>query len=213
HERVPLTGLVVSKLDGDARGGVALSAREVTGVPIVFAGVGEKIEDLEAFHPDRMASRILGMGDVMALVEKARESISEEEAAESAGKMMSGQFSLEDFRDQMKRLRSMGPLEGILKLMPGMGQAMAQMKNVDADKEMKKVEAMISSMTRQERKNPDLLNGRRRLRIAEGSGTSVADINRFIKQFAEMQKMMKQMSKMGLAKGLMKGGLKGLLNR
>lgn len=211
HEKVQLTGLVLSKLDGDARGGIALSAREVSGVPIYFASVGEKPEDLEPFHPERMASRILGMGDIMALVERARDTISEEEAVESADKMMSGRFTLEDFRDQMKRIRSMGPLEGLMKLIPGMGQAMSAMKNVDTDKEMRKVEAIINSMTKQERRDPDVLNGRRRLRIAEGSGTAVADINRFLKQFTEMQKMMKQFSKMGMAKSLMQGKFKGLM--
>lgn len=209
QDRLGLTGLVLTKLDGDARGGVALSAREVTGVPISFAGVGEKPEDLEPFYADRMAGRILGMGDVMALVEKARENISEEDAMDSASKMMSGRFTLEDFLKQMKMIRSMGPLEGLMKMIPGMGQAMTAAKGVDAEKEMRKVEAIIHSMTKQERSNPDLLNGRRRMRIAQGSGTQVADINRFLKQFTEMQKMMKQFSKMGALKSLLKGGRGG----
>jgi signal recognition particle subunit SRP54 len=198
HERVKLSGLILAKLDGDARGGVALSARTITGVPIYFAGVGEKPEDLEPFHPDRMATRILGMGDVMTLIEKARESVTDEQAMESAGKMMSGQFTLEDFRDQLKMIQSMGPLEGIMKLIPGMGQAMSQVKGVDPEREFKKIDAIIGSMTIEERRNHGILNGSRRARIARGSGTTVADINRFIKQFIETSKMMKQFGKLGL---------------
>jgi signal recognition particle subunit SRP54 len=205
HDRVKLTGLILAKLDGDSRGGVALSARSVTGVPIHFAGVGEKPEDLEPFHPPRMAGRILGMGDVLTLIEKAKETISEEDAMESAEKIMGGQFTLEDFRDQLKRIQSMGPLEGIMKLIPGMGQAMQKMQGVDPEKEMKKVEAIINSMTKQERRNHSILNGSRRVRIAKGSGTSVAEINRFVKQFVETQKMMKQLSKLGF--GGKMGGL------
>lgn len=212
NEKVSLTGLILSKLDGDSRGGVALSARSVAGVPIYFAGVGEKPEDLEPFHPSRMAQRILGMGDVMTLIEKARDSISEEDAMESAEKMMGGQFTLEDFRDHMKRIQSMGPLEGLMKLIPGMGQAMDQLKGVDPEKEMKKIEAIINSMTKEERRNHGILNGSRRARIAKGSGTHVSEINRFIKQFVETQKMMKQFAKLGLGgkgKGLMKMMRKG----
>ncbi len=205
NEKIKLTGLVLSKMDGDSRGGIALSARNVTGVPIVFTGTGEKPEDIEVFYPDRVASRISGMGDVMTLVEKARESISEEDAADSAQKMMKGEFSLEDFKNQLKMIQNMGPLEGILKMIPGMGSAMGELKNVNAEKEMKKVEAIINSMTPRERRKPDILNGSRRLRIAKGSGTEVSDINRFIKQFSEMQKMMKQFGKMGML-----GKLKGL---
>lgn len=202
HEKVPLTGLVLSKLDGDTRGGVALSARKITGVPLVFAGVGEKPEDLEAFFPDRMASRILGMGDVLTLVEKARESISEQDAMQSAEKMMSGAFTLEDFRDQLRQIQKLGPLEGILKLMPGMGGAMEQIQKAQPEKEMKRVEAIINSMTNEERRNHGVLNGSRKLRISKGSGTSVPEINRLLKQFVEMQKMMKQFKKMGMMKKL-----------
>lgn len=202
HEKINLTGLILAKLDGDSRGGVALSARSVTGVPIYFAGVGEKPEDLEPFHPPRMGQRILGMGDVMTLVEKARENISEEDAMESAQKMMDGQFTLEDFLAQMKMLQNMGPLESILKMIPGMGGALKQVQGVDPEKEMKKVEAIINSMTKQERRNHGLLNGSRRERIAKGSGTTVTEINRFIKQFVETQKMMKQFRKLGLFKGM-----------
>ncbi len=204
HLRAGVTGLVLSKLDGDARGGVALSARAVTGVPIYFASLGEKPEDLEVFHPDRMAQRVLGMGDVLTLIEKAREVVTEEQAAEQAQKMMSGAFTLEDFLSQMKTLQSMGPLEGLMKMIPGMGDAMKQLpKGIDPQKEMKRTEAMIQSMTNEERRNPDVLNGRRRARIAAGSGTQVADLNRFLKQFQQTQKMMKQFSRLG-ALGKMK---------
>lgn len=198
HERVHLTGLCLSKLDGDSRGGVALSARNVTQVPICFASIGEKLEDLEPFFPDRMASRILGMGDVLTLVEKAREAISEQEAMDSAQKMLQGQFTLEDFRDQLRRIQNMGPLEGMLKLIPGMGQALKQLEQVNAEKEFRKIEAMINSMTRQERRNHGILNGSRKIRISKGSGIGVPEINRFLKQFVEMQRMMKQLSKLGL---------------
>ena len=212
HEKVSLTGLVLTKLDGDARGGVALSARQVTGVPIYFASLGEKVEEMEVFHPPRMANRILGMGDVLTLIEKAQENISQDEAMESAQKMFGGSFTLEDFKNQLKMMKRMGPLEGIMKLVPGMSGAMdkleeAKAQGFDPEREMKRVEAIINSMTPKERRNPDLLNGSRRLRIANGSGTTVAEINRLMKQFQEMQKMMKQLSKMGLGKGMFgKGG-------
>ncbi|MGE4233281.1 MAG: signal recognition particle protein [Bacteriovoracia bacterium] len=212
HEKITVTGLCLSKLDGDARGGVALSARFVTGVPIQFIGTGEKPEDLEFFHPTRMADRVLGMGDVLSLIEKAQESMgdeaSQEAAMKSAQKMMKGDFDLEDFRDQLKRLQNLGPLEGLMKMIPGMGQALKQMQGVDPQKELKRVEAMIGSMTPQERRNHTLLNGSRKLRISKGSGIQVAEINRFLKQFVEMQKMMKQFTKLGLGKG----GL-GMLSR
>ena len=199
HDKVKLTGLVLSKLDGDARGGVALSARYVTGVPIYFASQGEKPQDLDVFHPDRMASRVIGMGDVMTLIEKAKENISEEDAMAGAQKMMSGQFTLEDFMNQMKMLQKMGPLEGIMKMIPGMGDTIRRIPaGVDPQKEMKKTEAMIQSMTRQERRDPSVLNGRRRERIAKGSGTTVQDLNRFLKQFQETQRMMKQLGRLGM---------------
>lgn len=198
HDKIRLSGLVLSKLDGDARGGVALSARAVCGVPIYFASIGEKPQDLEVFHPDRMASRVLGMGDVLTLIEKAKETISEEDALASAEKIGKGQFTLEDFRDQLKAMKSLGPIEGLLKMIPGMGQAMRQIPDgVDPEKEMKRIEAMISSMTAEERRDHTILNGSRRARIAKGSGTSVAELNRFIKQFMEAQKMMRQFAKMG----------------
>jgi signal recognition particle subunit SRP54 len=168
-------------------------------VPIYFASLGEKPQDLEIFHPDRMAQRVLGMGDVLTLIEKAREAIPEAEAMASAEKMFSGQFTLEDFRDQMKAIQKMGPLEGIMKMIPGMAEAMGKLPaGVDPEKEMARVNAMIGSMTRQERRNPDILNGRRRARIAMGSGTTVAELNRFLKQFQETQRMMKQFSRLGM---------------
>jgi signal recognition particle subunit SRP54 len=213
HERVQLTGLVLSKLDGDSRGGIALSAREVTSLPIVFASVGEKIQDLEVFYPDRMASRISGMGDVMSLIEKAQEKISADDALEQTTKMLSGEFTLVDFKNQLKMIQSLGPLEGIFKMLPGMGGAIDQLKAADAEKELKKIEAIINSMTKEERLNPDILNGSRRLRIAKGSGTEVSDINRFMKQFIEMQRMMKQFSKMGMAGKLKKLALSQVLGK
>lgn len=211
NEKIKLTGLILTKLDGDSRGGVALSARSVTGLPICFVGVGEKMEDFEPFFPDRMSSRILGMGDVLTLIEKAQESITEEEAMDSTQKMMEGSFSLEDFRDHMRRIKSMGPLEGLLKMMPGMSQAMDKMKDVDPSKELKRVEAIIGSMTVHERQNHAILNGRRKERISRGSGVAVSEINRFLKQFVEMQKMMKQFSKLGFGKKLM--GMKSLASK
>jgi signal recognition particle subunit SRP54 len=202
NEQVRLTGLVMSKLDGDTRGGAALSARMVTGVPLVFAGVGEKPEDLELFHPDRMARRILGMGDVLTLVEKAREHISEADAAASASKMMDGSFTLEDFRDQLRQLQKLGPLEGVLKMLPGMGGALEKLQGAQPERELKRVEAIINSMTSQERADHGIMNGSRKIRVAKGSGTSVPEINRLLKQFIEMQRMMKQFKKMGMMKKL-----------
>ncbi len=203
HEKVNLTGLVLSKLDGDARGGVALSARAVTQVPIYFASVGEKPQDLEAFHPDRMASRVLGMGDVMTLIEKAQETFTEEQALESAEKIGKGRFTLEDFLAQMKQMQNLGPLEGLMKMIPGASQALRQMpEGYDPNREMKRMESMILSMTREERLDHTLLNGGRKLRISKGSGVPVSEINRFIKQFMETQKMMRQFSKMGLGGSL-----------
>ncbi len=198
HEKIQLTGLSLSKLDSDARGGVALSARKITGVPIVFVGTGEKIEDLESFYPSRMANRILGMGDVLTLIEKTKESISEEDAVQASKKMFSGDFTLEDFREHLRRLKNMGPLEGFLKLIPGMGSALKQLENVQPEKELKRIEAMVNSMTNQERKNPSILNGGRKVRISRGSGIGVPEINRFLKQFSQMQEMMNKFKKMGM---------------
>jgi signal recognition particle subunit SRP54 len=203
---IGLTGLVLTKVDGDARGGAALSIRETVGVPIKFLGVGEKVSALEVFHPDRLASRILDMGDIVSLVEKAADVIDEKSARESAQKMMKNQFTVDDFLTQLQQMKKLGGLEGIMKMLPGMGQAMKQIKNMaPPDKEMKKIEAIIRSMTLKERNNHKILNGSRRLRIAKGSGTQVQDVNKFVKQFEESQKMMSQMMKMGMGKGGFKG--------
>jgi signal recognition particle subunit SRP54 len=203
HSRLSLTGLILTKVDGDARGGAALSIREVTGIPIKFLGVGEKVSALEVFHPDRLASRILDMGDVLSLVEKAHEMIDEKTAMTSAKKMMKNEFTLEDFLSQIQMMKKMGGLESIMKLLPGMGEMKKHMQNMaPPDKEMKKIEAIIHSMTFKERKDPRILNASRRERIAKGSGTQVQDVNRLVKQFEDAKKMMGGMMKM------MKGGMK-----
>lgn len=204
NEKTPLTGVVLTKLDGDARGGAALSIKFLTGLPILYMGVGEGVSALEPFHPDRLASRILDMGDVLTLVEKAQEAISEDEARDSVNKMGKGQFTLEDFLGQMKMMKRLGSMEGILKMLPGGNQMMDQLKGVDTEAEMKKTEAIILSMTKQERKNHKVLNGQRRLRIAKGSGTQVQDVNRLVSKFEDAQKMMAQFAKMGLFKKMMK---------
>ena len=199
HSRLGLTGLVLTKVDGDARGGAALSIRQTTGVPIKFLGIGEKSDALEIFHPDRLASRILDMGDVLSLVEKAQEVIDEKSAMESAKKIAKNKFTVDDFLKQLQMMKKMGGMESILGMLPGMGQAMKQMKNmVPPEKEMKRIEAIIQSMTHKEREDHRILNGSRRLRIANGSGTQVAEVNKFIKQFEQSQKMMQQMMKMGM---------------
>lgn len=210
HQTLGLTGLVLTKVDGDARGGAALSIRAATGVPIKFLGVGEKVANLEVFHPDRLAGRILGMGDVMSLVEKAQEVIDEKTARESAKKIGKGAFTLEDFLKQIQMMKKMGGLESLLKLVPGMGNITKQLKDMaPPDKEMRKIEAIIRSMTPGERDNPKILNGSRRLRIANGSGTEVKDVNRLVQQFTQAQKMMSQMMKMGMGGGG-RGGRGGL---
>ncbi|MFP5519613.1 MAG: signal recognition particle protein [Bdellovibrionia bacterium] len=202
HQRLGLTGLVLTKVDGDARGGAALSIREVTGIPIKFLGVGEKVAALEVFHPDRLAGRILDMGDVLSLVEKAAEVIDEKQARDSAKKIMKNEFTLEDFLAQIQQLKKMGGFESILKFLPGMGELSKQLKNMTPpDEEMKKIEAIIRSMTIKERADHRILNGSRRQRIAKGSGTQVSDVNKLIKQFEEAKKMMSGMMKMGLGKG------------
>ncbi len=211
HQQLGLTGLVLTKVDGDARGGAALSIREATGVPIKFLGTGEKVAGLEVFHPDRLAGRILDMGDVLSLVEKAQEVIDEKEARKSAKKIARNEFSIEDFLKQIHMMKKMGGMESIMKMIPGMNQAMKGMKGMTPpDAEVKKIEAIIQSMTLQERRNHRLLNGSRRLRIANGSGTEVKDINKFIKQFEEARKMMSKMMKMGLGRG---GGFPGMGGR
>ncbi|MBO9667695.1 MAG: signal recognition particle protein [Bdellovibrio sp.] len=206
HKRLNLTGLVLTKVDGDARGGAALSIREVTGIPIKFLGVGEKVSALEVFHPDRLAGRILDMGDVLSLVEKAQEVIDEKAARDSAKKIMKNEFTLEDFLTQIQQLKKMGGFESILKFLPGMGEISKQLKNMTPpDAEMKKIEAIIHSMTIQERQNHKILNASRRQRIANGSGTQVQDVNKLIKQFEDAKKMMGGLMKMGMGRG---GGMK-----
>jgi signal recognition particle subunit SRP54 len=205
HQRLGLTGLVLTKVDGDARGGAALSIREVTGIPIKFLGVGEKVAALEVFHPDRLASRILDMGDILSLVEKAQDVFDEKASLASAKKMAKNEFDLEDFLAQIQQLKKLGGLESLLKFLPGMGDLTKQMKKMaPPDDEIKKIEAIIRSMTPQERKNHKILNASRRVRIASGSGTQVQDVNKLVKQFEDAKKMMSGMMKMGLGKGGMK---------
>jgi signal recognition particle subunit SRP54 len=208
-ERVDFDGVVLTKLDGDARGGAALSVKAVTGKPILYASTGERIEQLERFHPERMASRILGMGDVMSLIEKAVEVSDADQAAELERKIRKQQFTLEDFLSQMKQVRRMGPLQNVLGMMPGMGgKAMKQLREVNMDeRELDRLEAIILSMTPAERANPAVIDGSRRKRIAQGSGTTVQAVNQLVKQFAQMRKMMSQLAqgKMPDPQQLMKG--------
>ncbi len=191
-------GIIMTKLDGDARGGAALSVRSVTGKPIKYIGMGEKMEDLEPFYPDRMASRILGMGDVLSLIDKVQQNIDEKEAMELQKKMRTNDFTLEDFLSQMQQIKKMGPLKDLIGMIPGMGgmDLDKALKGVDPAKEMVKTEAIIYSMTKEERENPSILNGPRKKRIANGSGRSIAEVNRLLKQFEEMKRMMKQMNNM-----------------
>ena len=205
-EALDIGGVVLSKIDGDARGGAAISIRSVTGKPIKFVGTGEKLADLEAFHPERMASRILGMGDVLTMIEKAQAAVDEKQAVELEKKLRKSQFTLEDFRDQMVQIRKMGSLADLLKMMPGMGKA-KQLKNLQVDEgELVRVEAIINSMTPQERRNHAILNGSRRRRIAKGSGTTVQDVNRLLKNYTQVMKMIKKMNKGGM-RGLGRGML------
>ena len=190
-------GIILTKLDGDARGGAALSVRSVTSKPIKYIGMGEKMEDLEPFHPDRMASRILGMGDVLSLIEKAQQNFDEKQAMELQKKMRENDFTLDDFLEQMQQVKKMGPIKDLIGMIPGMNQInMDALNNVDPAKEMSRTEAIIQSMTKQERANPSILNGPRKKRIANGCGRSIADVNRLLKQFEELKKLMKQMSDM-----------------
>lgn len=206
HQRLGLTGLVLTKVDGDARGGAALSIREMTGIPIKFMGVGEKVSALEVFHPDRLAGRILDMGDVLSLVERAQDLIDSKEAEKSARKMMSNEFTLDDFLAQIQQLKKLGGLESMLKFLPGMGELSKQMKTMaPPDNEIKKIEAIINSMTLQERGDHRILNGSRRQRIASGSGTQVQDVNKLVKQFEEAKKMMSGLMKMGMGKAMKSG--------
>ena len=203
HRRVGLTGLILTKADGDARGGAAISIRAVTGVPIKFLGIGEKADALEPFHPDRMATRILGMGDMLTLIEKAEEAFDQAEAEKAAEKFITAQFDFEDFLEQMQQMKKLGPFAQILDMLPGMGQIKAQIDPTLAEAQLKKTEAIIHSMTVAERRNPDVLNGSRKRRIARGSGTTVQDVNQLVRQFREMQKMMRQFNS-GRGKNLLR---------
>ncbi len=197
HQALELSGYILTKLDGDTRGGAALSIRAVTGAPIKFVGIGEKLDALEVFHPERMASRILGMGDVLSLVEKAEQAVDEKKAAALQKKLKSQTFTLEDFRDQLRQVRGMGPLDQLIGMIPGLSRVRGLPDSSQQERELKRVEAIIDSMTPGERRRPEILNGSRRKRIAVGSGTSVADVNRLMKQFTEMQKMMRQLMQAG----------------
>jgi signal recognition particle subunit SRP54 len=199
NETLAIDGVILSKLDGDARGGAALSVKEVIGKPIAFASTGEKLADFEQFHPDRMASRILGMGDVLSLIEKAEEVYEKDEAEAAAAKLLEGDFTLDDFLDQMQQLKKMGPLSSVIGMIPGLPK---EARNAEIhDDQLKRVEAIIRSMTLEERRKPDLVNGSRRLRIANGSGTTTAEVNALLKQFKDVQKMMKRMGGLGSKKG------------
>lgn len=199
REVIPLSGLILTKMDGDARGGAAISIRSVTGVPIKFLGTGEALDALEVYDPQRLSSRILGMGDLIGLIERAEAAYDEKTAREQADKMLSGEFNLEDFSNQLRQLRKMGPLGQLLEMMPGnMGQLAKQISPQDAEQQFKMTEAIINSMTRYERRHPDILNASRRRRIAQGSGTDVQDVNRLMKQFREAQKLFKTLKKSGM---------------
>jgi len=213
HKRLNLTGVVLTKMDGDARGGAALSIRHVTGQPIKFLGVGEKPDAFEPFHPDRIVGRILGMGDMMSLIEKAEATLDRKKSEELAKKALLGDgFSLEDFREQLRQIRKMGSMESILKMLPSVGPfagLQQASQNVD-EKQFVQLEAIINSMTPKERLNHEIISGSRRKRIAAGSGTSVQDVNQLLRQYAQMAKMFKQMGKGGLARQMMRGGMAGL---
>ena len=199
HQTLEIDGVIMSKLDGDARGGAALSVKEVIGRPIAFASTGEKLDAFEQFHPDRMAGRILGMGDMLTLIEQAEKAFEADQAEQAAARLMEGQFTFDDFLEQMQALKKMGPISGVLGMMPGMPKELKNAKIDDDD--LKPVEAIIRSMTREERARPELINGSRRARIAAGSGTTVPEVNRLVKQFSEMQKMMKRFGGGGLGGG------------
>lgn len=205
NEKLGIDGVILTKLDGDTRGGAALSVKSVTGKPIKFAGMGEKLEDLEPFYPDRMASRILGMGDVLSLIEKAQAAFDEKKALELEKKLRTQQFTFDDFLDQLQQMKKMGPLSSILEMIPGFNSSKLKGLEVD-DKELVKVEAIIKSMTKKERQNPEIINGSRRKRIAAGSGTSIQDVNKVMKNFEQTKKMMKQFA--GMEKDMKKGKMK-----
>jgi signal recognition particle subunit SRP54 len=199
HELLALDGVIVTKLDGDARGGAALSVKEVVGRPIVFASTGEKLEDFDVFHPDRMAGRILGMGDVLTLIETAERTYDEQAAKKAAASLQAGRFTLEDFLEQMQQVKKMGPLKGLLGMLPGLPK---EVREADLDdRELTRVEAIIQSMTPEERRDPSIVNGSRRLRIANGSGTTTTEVNQLLRQFKEMQKMMRSLGGAAFGKG------------
>jgi len=201
HERLGIDGIILTKLDGDTRGGAALSIRAVTGRPIKLVGIGEKLDDIEPFHPERMASRILGMGDVLSLVEKAQEVFDEKKALELEKKIRKDEFTLEDFREQIKQMKKLGSLESIISMFPGLNKLKGAINFAEAEKDIKKMEAIINSMTKKERLYPHIIDGSRRLRISKGSGTKVQDVNELLRKYAEAKKMIKKFSK---------GGMKGL---
>ena len=209
NERVGITGLILTKVDGDARGGAAISVRSVTGVPIKYLGVGEKTDALEVFHPDRLASRILGMGDVLTAIEKAQEVIDQDQALKMGQKLVKGDFDLEDFRDQLQQLKKMGPLSQLLDMLPGMSQMTRDLAPEVTDQQLKAIEAIINSMTPGERRNPRVINASRKRRIARGSGTTVMEVNDLLSQFRQMQKLMKQLTGGG-RRG--RGGMRGLMS-
>ena len=211
HARLPLTALVLTKMDGDARGGAALGIRSVTGLPVAFIGTGERTDGLEAFHPDRMAQRILGMGDILSLVERVQETVDTDEAERVAQRMMQQRFSLEDFRSQLTQIKKMGPIGQVLSMIPGAGEMAGAAQQAVDDGQLKRIEAIIDSMTPHERRHPEVIKASRRRRIALGSGTQPADVNRLLKQFSEMQKMMKAFGG-GRMPGL-PGGMRGIFVR
>ena len=212
-QALAITGSILTKLDGDARGGAALSMKSVTGKPIKFAGVGEKLDEFEPFHPERMASRILGMGDVVSLVEKAAEAVNEDDMKRMEEKMRKGEFSLEDFLDQLRQMKKLGPLENVMKMLPGGAEAMKGQDLSKQEREFKHMEAMICGMTPQERRSPQILNAKRRIRVAKGSGVTVTELNTMMNKFAQMQQMMKKMGKFQKMMSRMGGGLPGMMRR
>ena len=207
HDRLKISGLILTKLDSDARGGAALSVRAVTGAPILFAGMGEKLENLEVFHPDRLASRILGMGDMLSLIEKTQQNYDQGKAKELERKLKKNEFTIEDFAEQLKAIKKMGSMGDLLGMIPGLKKLAGAADSDEAKQELVRIQAIIDSMTRQERRNHLVLNGQRRARIASGSGTSVKDVNRFLKQFDQTRKVMKKFTKMGAARSMMGFGL------
>ncbi|MSU57994.1 MAG: signal recognition particle protein [Pedosphaera sp.] len=208
-----ITGSILTKLDGDARGGAALSMKAVTGKPIKFAGTGEKLDEFEPFHPERMASRILGMGDVVSLVEKAAEAVDMEDVKRMEEKMRKGEFTLEDFLDQLRQMKKLGPLENVMKMLPGGAEALKSVDMNKQEREFKHMEAMICGMTPKERKTPQILNAKRRIRVAKGSGVTVTEINTMLNKFGQMQQMMKKMGKFQKMMGRMGGGMPGMFGR